>query len=116
MTLAAIFFLKKSKPKGKETFGFKSTLEPQRIPEMKEFENKMLDMVENVEFRDTKHHISEFQRKIGKNIGTIKSDQNIYVKADKTTNYHKMSKATYKQYMSENIQKNYKQCAEVCER
>ena len=105
MNWAAIFFLNKSKSKSKETYGFKSTSEPQRLPQMKEFEEKMLDMVVNVEFREPKNSQDDFQRKLKRDLKNIKSDKNIYVKADKTSNYHKMSKENYNKYLSENIQK-----------
>ena len=64
MTWAATFFLETSKPGFKETYGFKSSFEPKRLPELRDFEDKMLDLVKNIKFRETQHHISEFQKKL----------------------------------------------------
>ena len=64
MTWSATFFLSKAQPNRKETFGFKTTMEPKRLPEMRQFEDKMLDLVQNVQFRDKNHKNSEFQQKI----------------------------------------------------
>ena len=60
MTWSATFFLKKTKPNFKETFGFKSSLDPKRLPELKPFEDKMLDLVQNIQFKDNQQKISDF--------------------------------------------------------
>ena len=62
MTWKATFFLKKLKSSDKENFGFKSSFDPKRLPEMREFEEKMLDMVQNVEFKNTNQSSSKFQK------------------------------------------------------
>ena len=49
MTWSASFFLRKAQPSKKETFGFKFSMEPKRLPEMRQFEDKMLDLVQNVQ-------------------------------------------------------------------
>ena len=97
-TVRATFFLKKSKPNTKDTFGFKSSWEPGRLPELKEFENSLLDLVQNVEFHGPQNHGSQFQRNLRSDINKIKSDQNIHVKGDKTKNYYQMTKDRYPKY------------------
>ena len=47
----------KKRPKAKETYGFKSSKSPPTVPELKEFEDGMLNIVQNVKFR---RHIKEF--------------------------------------------------------
>ena len=111
MNFRAKAFLGKLKPSEKEYYGFKTTKEPSRIPEMREFEDKMLDLVQNVEFHQNLHHKISFQQKLNNDIRNIKSDKNIYVKADKTTNFYKMSKERYDQLLSASIQKTYKKCS-----
>ena len=92
VTWAATFFLKKSKPSFKETYGFKSSFEPKRLPELRKFEDKMLDLVQNIKFREKQHHISEFQKKLNENIKEVKINSKLYVKGDKTINYYTMSR------------------------
>ena len=47
----ALFFLKPAaKPKSKQTFGFKSTAPAPGVPELKQFENELADLIENIQF------------------------------------------------------------------
>ena len=52
MSFRAKTFLGKSKPSEKEYFGFKTQNEPDRLPELREFEDKMLDLVQNIQFKN----------------------------------------------------------------
>ena len=45
-----IFFLKPSQKEKKNTFGFKSLNTPEVVPELKPFEDDLIDMVKNIEF------------------------------------------------------------------
>ena len=70
----------------------------------------MLDLVQNIEFRDTSHHLSSFQQNLKSGIKRIRDDNLVYIKGDKTTNYHKMTKENYERFKDQNIQKAYKKC------
>ena len=70
----------------------------------------LFHIVENIEFWENRSQNSEFQRKLKNDLKQVKENENVYVKADKTTNFHKMSKETYKKHLDENIQKTYKKC------
>ena len=110
VTWKATFFLKKATPNNKETFGFKSSLDPKRLPELKEFENKILDLIQNIEFKDTNHHVNDFQSKLRNNMKQVKENPKVFVKGDKTNNYHTMTKEIYQQHINSNVQKCYKKC------
>ena len=110
MTKRATLFISKAKPNEKETFGLKSSWEPERIPELKKFEDSMLNLIQNIQFKNTSRKMSKFQRKIKSDIKKVKTDEKMYVKADKSNNYYKMSKEDYKNFCSQNVQKDYKKC------
>ena len=63
MTIKATLFLKQIKPSEKETYGLKSKWEPDRLPELREFENSILDMVQNIEFKNTSKTQVNFKEK-----------------------------------------------------
>ena len=46
-----IFFLNPCNSQKKETFGLKSTRVPDAVPEIKPFEDDLIEMVKNIEFR-----------------------------------------------------------------
>ena len=51
---------------------------------------------------------SDFQKELKNCVREIKSETNMLVCADKTTNIYKVSKQTYQKLLSENIEKDYK--------
>ena len=112
MTVKATLFLGKIKPGEKETFGLKSPWEPDRLPEMKRFEDSMLDMITNIQFKNSEKEVGRFQRKLKADIKKMKSDDKIYVKGDKSNNLYKMSKTDYQKFCDQSIQKDYKRCDE----
>ena len=69
-TLRAMVYLNPDfKSNGKETYGTKSPFEPQRLPQMKEFEDECIDLVEKSK--------DGFQKQIIKDINKIKSDEKV---------------------------------------
>ena len=46
------------------------------------------------------------------NIGEILNEEKIYVPADKTRNFYKITKDAYKTLVAKNVEKNYKKCNE----
>ena len=99
------FFLNPDiKTEDKETYGFRSTKSPPQIPEFKEFEDGMLDLVQNVEFKNTS---TPFQKQLSTDISNIKKSDKLYVAADKTTNFYKLKPDQYNKLMKQNINKNY---------
>ncbi len=89
----------------KETFGFNSTKSPPQILELKEFEDGMLDLVQNIEFKNIN---KQFQKQLSKDTQDIKKDDKLFVKADKTTNFYKLERKEYDSLLKQNITKDYK--------
>ena len=89
----------------KETYGFRSTKPAPSVRELKEFEDELLKMIQNIKFC---HVRDEFQNKLREDIDTIKKDEHLYIKADKTTNFYKVKPDEYYKLLDKNIHKEYK--------
>ena len=108
MRWRAFFYLNpEAKAESKETYGFKSRRTPPTIPEMKEFESKMTDMIQNVELGKHKPK-SDFQQQLKSDAKSLTRDSEVIVQADKTTNYYKLKKDEYQKLIEKNIHKDYK--------
>ncbi len=70
------------------------------------FETKMTNMIHNIEFR--KPRPSEFQCKLSEHTEAINKDPNLYIPADKTTNFYRMTTDNYKSLLKKSIEKEYK--------
>ena len=88
-----------------ETYGFKTTNTAPLITELREFEDKMLNIIQNIEFTNER---SEFQQKLSRDITKIQKDDKMYVAADKTTNFYRVSPDSYQELLKTNITKTYK--------
>ena len=75
----------------KDTFGFKSNNNPPTVPELRDFENRIIEMVEHVEFKESSGNKSDFQYKMEQDLKNIKSLQMLTIEADKTTNSYQIS-------------------------
>ena len=89
----------------KETYGFTSTKPPPIIQELKEFQNDLVDLIQNINFRHVPNH---FQNKLQKDLNHIKKDDHLYIPADKTNNYYRVKPADYEHLLQKSIHKNYK--------
>ncbi|XP_072050354.1 uncharacterized protein [Amphiura filiformis] len=89
----------------KETYGFPTTKPPPQVPELKEFEDGMLNIIQNVEFRNVN---KPFQKQLSKDIKNIKEDEHLFVPADKTTNFYKVKPEQYNKLLGNNITKDYR--------
>ena len=108
MRWKAFFFLNKNTDDAtKETYGFKSKRSPPHVKELNEFEDCILDMIQRVEFK-TNTHPNDLQKKLSKDAKEIKEEKNIFVKADKTTNYYKTEPNDYMTLVDKNVTKTYK--------
>ena len=106
MRWRAFFFLNpNAKEEIKENFGFNSRRSPPVIEEMREFEDKLKNLITNIEF---KYSSNSFQRKINKDVNNIRKEDKVLVKADKTRNYYKLKSEQYKSLLQKNIEKNYR--------
>ena len=95
------------KPAAKEKFGFKTTASPPNVPELKEFEEKLIDLIQKVKFRDY-NYLNKFQRQLAADLKKIKNDKSLYVAADKTSNYYRMEVEEYMDLADKAVHKEYK--------
>ena len=93
----------------KETYGFKSTKSPPFIPELKEFEDGLALLIENIKFRKFDN---EFQKLLINDLNKIKREKKLLIPADKTNNYYKLSSEQYENLITKGIQKEYKKTNE----
>ena len=108
MRWKAFFFLNKNtNDTPKESYGFKSKRSPPHVKELNEFEDCMLDMIQRVEFK-TNTHSNDLQKRLSKDVKEIREENNIFVKADKTTNYYKTTPEDYVTLVNKNVTKTYK--------
>jgi hypothetical protein len=95
----------------KETFGFKSRRSAPFVKELSEFEDNMKNIIQNIQFKPN-NNPNELQRKLKKDVKEIQTDQHIFVKADKTTNFYKVKPADYNDLLDKNVTKSYKKTDE----
>ena len=103
------FFFKKGEnddqPETDDHFGFKTRKCPPRIEELEPFEDDLLKMIEDVQFRNTTNNL---QQRLRKDSEKIKKSKDIIVPADKTRNLYTVNKAQYDKLLRDNITKSYK--------
>ena len=73
---------------------------------MLNFENRLINMIENIKFRNNK---CRFQNKLASDaINYTKNSNELLVPADKATNFYKMNESSYNELLNMNITKTYK--------
>ena len=65
----------------------------------------MISIIQNIEFKDIK---CQFQNSLNEDIKSVKNDDRLFVKADKSTNFYKVDTTKYNQLLQANITKTYK--------
>ena len=102
----AFFFLNPDEGgEDKETFGFKSLRPAPSIDGLKEFEGKLIDLIQNVETKRVKNDV---QDTLKKDAEKVRKDEKLYIGADKTTNFYKMDKDSYSELLKKNVTNDYK--------
>ena len=105
MRWKAIHFLNKLDQSDNETYGFKTRKCPKPVAEMAPFENELMDMIKNLEFRNVN---SNFQRQLYNDLKTVKSCPKVIMSADKSRNMYKIEPVDYEKHLLDNITKTYK--------
>ena len=105
MRWKAYHFLNPYEQPEKETFGFKTRNSPPVIEELKEFEDGLTKIIQKVKFKNIE---CQFQKDLNEDIKSIQSDNRLFVKADKSTNFYKLEATKYNQLLHDNITKTYK--------
>ena len=88
-----------------ENFGFRSTKCPPQHSDLKNFENDLLDLIQNISFKQVHN---EFQNKIRADIKRITTSEKAFIQADKTRNLYELDKETHDKLYLENVTKTYK--------
>ena len=89
----------------KPTFGLKSKQSPPPVPEVRCFEEDVIQMIENIKFRNAN---DQFLNTLENDKQRIKTSPNVFIFADKTRNLYEMNTNTYNKLLTENITKTYK--------
>ena len=105
MRWKAFHFLNPVTATDKETFGFKTKNCPPTIEEMKPFEEGMTKMIQNIAYKDVK---CQFQQVLKNDIASVKNEDRLFVKADKSTNFYKLDADEYNRLLNDNVTKTYK--------
>ena len=105
----ALQFLGKLESTNKETFCFWSRKCPPAVEELTNFENDLMLMLKNIQFR---HINSTFDEQLKKDIQEIWQSNQLFESADKSRNIYKINKEDYEKLMHENITKRYKKTNE----
>jgi hypothetical protein len=99
---AAHFFLHpEEKPAAKEWYGFKSLRAPPKLKELEEFQEGLLELVDNVEFNKKSN---QFLESLKDNLKDIDKEKKIYVAADKTSNKYLMDPEAYTELLEKSVQ------------
>ena len=111
MRWRALFFLRNDKddsdiPEAKDTFGFRTRKCPPQVDELVAFEDDLMKLIENLQFRRIKRN--ELQRRLDKDTERIKSCKDVIIPADKTRNLYMVSKKSYDKLLVDNITKSYR--------
>ena len=88
-----------------EICSFKSFKCPAAVEEMAQFENDLLLLIKNVEFKKV---YNDFQMRLRDDIKEIKASNKMFVSANKSRYFYKMEKDEYKKLLQDNITKTYK--------
>ena len=91
----------------KSYYGFNTRASPSQIPQLREFEYTMADLLHNIEFRPTRNKM-QFQGTLQSHIKSIKKSNTLYVPEDKTTNYYQVQAKEYNALLKKSVKKEYR--------
>ena len=100
-------FSNDSQEKPKENYGLKTFNCPKKVPEMMAFENDLINVVRNVEFRMNRTN-NTFQRKLSQDIRKIATSTKTLTAADKTSNMYRLTKEQHDKLLHNAITTTYK--------
>ena len=89
----------------KKTFEFKTTNRTPSVPELKEFELELVELVKNVKFRNNVRNT--LQNTLNNDMRQISRDNKLYVAADKNHNYYKVEVEEHQNLLHRSITKDY---------
>ena len=86
-------------------FRFKSRKCPKQMPDLKNFEADIADMIKDIKFKGVN---SRFQQKLRADVERIQNSTKTFIAADKTQNYYEVSKEDHNHVLRDNVTKTYK--------
>ena len=89
MRWKALAFLGKLKGNDKENFCFKTVKCPSSVKEFVPFENNMMEMIKNLEFKRVHN---EFQSILNNDIRETHRSNNLFISPDKSRNIYRMNR------------------------
>ena len=103
------FLFPNEAPAKKVTYGFKSLKPAPAIDQLKDFQDKLVDLIQKVETKKVKNN---FQEKLKKDAEKVRKDKKLYIGADKSTNFYKMDTNSHDALLKKNVTKDYKKTNE----
>ena len=92
MRWEALAFFGKLKSSDKDSYSFKTVNCPSSVKELAPFENDVMNVIKNLEFKKVN---SEFQSNLRNDIRQIRRSNNLFISEHKSRNICKVSKASY---------------------
>ena len=89
----------------KNTYDFRTTKCAPSVPELKEFETELIELVRNVKFRRTVRNT--LQNTLRSNMSENQQDQRLYVATDKSNNYYRMELEDHQKLLHRSVTKDY---------
>ena len=89
----------------KKTFGFNSTSPPPKVAELEELQDMLYGLIINIKFRN---YSNQFQNQLKKDTKEIAKEKRLFIAADKTTNFYKLTNEKHDELLQKNITKDYK--------
>ena len=97
MSWKALEFLGKlNKKNNTETYDFQSIRFPPAVEELSNFENSLLLMIKNIEFRKIN---KSFQERLSNDIKQKKNNDKVFISANKSRNAYKLDQSQYKKLL-----------------
>ena len=91
-----------------ENFGFKSAKAPPKVLELKWLKDQLVDLVKDIEFRP---YSNDFLTTLKKDIKTINESDKVLQKADKTSNFYKISKEAHENLLNGEVESKYRKAS-----
>ena len=95
----------------KDTFGLKSQKPAPSVPELKGFEEGLYGLVAGIKYKEGKSK-SSFQCKLNNELKDIRKEKRVFVAADKSSNFYKMTPETYNGLLEKAVHKDFKKAKE----
>ena len=108
MRWKAFFFLRGENGEtqvSEEKYGLKSRKCPPQVNALKAFEEDMLKLIDDLEFKKSN---DDFQKTLKADMRRIKKSDAVFVQSDKTRNLYEIDRKQYEKLLHENVTKHYK--------